>query len=118
MAQPGVSIMRPAQAVSFLSVHGGDDSFLDANAALPIFRTETLSTQSDNQDGLTVKLSVQGDTPIVSLRFPIQQRASRGVPMIALTVRVSATGAMSLTLVEPGSDNILDRDGLTARVLA
>jgi hypothetical protein len=90
--------------------------FLNANAPLPIFRTETLSTQSDNQDALNVNMQ-QGDAMLVSFRFPIQQRAPRGVPKIALTVRVAATGAMSVTVAEPGTTNIVDREGLMARVV-
>jgi hypothetical protein len=89
--------------------------FLEANAPLPIYRTETLSTQSDDQEALNVNL-VEGTSPIVSLKFPIQKRGPRGVPKIALTVRVSASGAMSLTVAEPGTSNIFDRDGFSVSV--
>jgi hypothetical protein len=91
--------------------------FLAANAPLPIYRTETLSTQRDDQDALDVTL-VEGTTRVVSLKFPIQKRGPRGVPKIALTVRVSAGGAMSLTLAELGTSNTLDREGLSVSVLS
>lgn len=89
--------------------------FLEAKSPVPIFRTETLSTHSDDQPALSVVL-VQGETQLTSFAFPIERRGPRGVPKIALTVRVSATGAMSITLVEPGTSNALDRDGMTVRV--
>jgi hypothetical protein len=105
---------RLAHAIGFVTATR-TVPFLEANAALPIHRTETLSTQSDDQEALKVNL-VDGTTPIVSFEFPIQKRGPRGVPKIALTVRVSASGAMSLTLAEPGTSNILDRDGLSVSV--
>jgi molecular chaperone DnaK (HSP70) len=61
---------------------------------------------------------VQGKQPIASFSFPIQKRAPRGVPKISLTVRVSASGAMSVTLSEPGTTNVLDRDGMLVRVVS
>lgn len=89
--------------------------FLEPSAPLPLHRTQTLSTHSDDQDALDVLL-VQGATPLVQFRFPITKRGPRGVPKIALTVRVSAAGAMSLTLIEPGTPNALDRDGIQVRI--
>jgi hypothetical protein len=35
----------------------------------------------------------------------------------ALAVRVSAVGAMSLTLAEHGTKNVVDRDGHSVRVI-
>ncbi|MEO7114070.1 MAG: hypothetical protein ABI183_26755, partial [Polyangiaceae bacterium] len=90
--------------------------FLEANAPLPIFRTETLSTSKDDQDVLHVHL-VEGKTSLVRFDFPLKQRGPRGVAKIALTVRVSATGAMSLTLSEQGTTNVLDREGVAVRVV-
>jgi molecular chaperone DnaK (HSP70) len=107
--------VRLAEAVSF-KTPTKTIPFLDANAGLPIFRTETLSTQTDNQETLHVNL-VQGATEVASLRFPIHQRGPRGVPKITLTVRVSATGALSLTVAEPGTQNIVDHVGQNVRVV-
>jgi hypothetical protein len=56
------------------------------------------------------------ERPLASFPFPIRKRAPRGVPKIALTVRVAESGAMSLTLAEPGTDNVLDRDGIDVTV--
>ena len=113
---PVVSGSRLADAVRF--VKGAISiPMLEANKPLPIHQTLTLSTSTDNQEKLGVNL-MQGNEPIVSFTFPLEQRAPRGVPKIALTVRVSENGAMSLTLSEPGTRNTLDREGLTARVLA
>ena len=119
---------RLAEAVSFVTPTR-TIPWLEADAALPIHRTETLSTQTDNQDALHVKL-VQGTTPLADFRFPIAARAPRGVPKIALTVRVSAGGAMSLTVSE-GSSHVdgsaaggtpqaktVDHDGIRVRVVA
>lgn len=90
--------------------------FLDEGKALPIFCTETLSTSTDDQDALDVNL-VEGSVPIVRFRFPIQNRGPRGVPKLALTVRVAADGAMSITVAEPGTSNVVDRDQLRVRVV-
>lgn len=90
--------------------------FLDAASTLPIHRTETLSTRTDDQDVLDVNL-VQGATPLVRFRFPIEKRGPRGVPKLALTVRVAIDGAMSLTVTEPGTKNVVDRDGVRVRVV-
>ncbi len=102
----GIAFVTPTRTIPWL----------DANAALPIHRTETLSTSTDNQDALHVKL-VQGATTLADVRFPIAARAPRGVPKIALTVRVSAEGAMSLT-VSDGPGRAVDHDGISARVVA
>lgn len=90
--------------------------FLEKGATLPIHRTETLSTRTDDQDALDVNL-VQGSSPIVEFKFPIQKRGPRGVPKLALTVRVATDGAMSVTVAEPGTPNIIDRDQLRVRVV-
>jgi hypothetical protein len=90
--------------------------FLDKGKTLPIFRTETLSTRTDDQDALDVNI-VQGSDPIVHFRFPIQKRGPRGVPKLALTVRVAVDGAMSITVAEPGTTNVVDRDQLRVRVV-
>ena len=105
---------RLADAVSFVTP-GMTIPFLDAGATLPIHRTETLSTQSDNQDALDVNL-VQGSEPVVRFRFPIQKRGPRGVPTLGLTVRVAVDGAMSVTVSEPGTSHVVDRDELRVRV--
>ena len=89
--------------------------FLAADAPLPIHHTETLSTGRDAQEELQVNM-VQGDRSLASFAFPIRQRAPRGVPRIALTVRVAESGAMSLTLAEPGTDNAMDYDAASASV--
>ena len=116
MEQVGVTGgARLAQAVSFVTPTNRVP-FLAANAALPVFRTETLSTRADDQEALEVNL-VQGEEAIVSFKFPIQKRGPRGVPKIALTVRVSLEGEMSITLAEPGTSNIVDREGLRVRLV-
>ncbi|HEY1957792.1 MAG TPA: Hsp70 family protein [Polyangiaceae bacterium] len=86
--------------------------FLQAGAALPIHCTETVSTSRDAQEELKVHM-MQGERELARFAFPIRQRAPRGVPKIALTVRVSESGAMSLTLAEPGTDNVMDYDAQT-----
>lgn len=106
---------RLAEAVSFVTPTN-TIPFLDKGRTLPIHRTELLSTRSDDQDALEVNL-VQGSEPVVHFRFPIQKRGPRGVPKLALTVRVASDGAMSITVAEPGTTNILDRDQLRVRVV-
>jgi molecular chaperone DnaK (HSP70) len=90
--------------------------WLEKDATLPIHRTETLSTRTDDQDALDVNL-VQGSQPIAQFKFPIQKRGPRGVPKLALTVRVATDGAMSITVAEPGTTNAIDRDQLRVRVV-
>ncbi len=90
--------------------------FLDKGKTLPIFRTETLSTRTDDQDALDVNI-VQGAEPVVHFRFPIEKRGPRGVPKLALTVRVAEDGAMSITVAEPGTSNVVDRDQLRVRLM-
>jgi hypothetical protein len=114
VATPVASGARLAEGVGFVTPMG-PIPFLEANAPLPIFRTETLSTGQDSQPALQVNL-VQGTTQLARFEFPLRARAPRGVPKIGLTVRVAARGEMSLTLIETGTDNALDRAGLTARV--
>lgn len=113
---PVTSGARLAEAIRFVK---GSFSIplLEANKPVPIFHTELLSTSTDNQEKLEVNL-MQGNDVVTSFAFPIQQRAPRGVPKISLTVRVSAAGAMSLTLSESGTTNVLDKGALTARVVA
>jgi len=90
--------------------------WLEKDATLPLHRTETLSTQRDDQDALDVNL-VQAGRPIAQFKFRIQKRGPRGVPKLALTVRVATDGAMSITVSEPGTTNVLDRDQLRVRVV-
>ena len=106
---------RLAETVSFVTPTM-TIPFLEKGQTLPIFRTETLSTRSDDQDVLDVNL-VQASEPVVRFPFPIQKRGPRGVPKLALTVRVAADGAMSITVAEPGTNNIVDRDQLRVRVV-
>ena len=112
---PLVSGSRLADAIRFVK-DARSIVLLDANKPVPIFHTALLSTSTDNQEKLEVNL-VQGNDPITSFAFPIHQRAPRGVPKISLTVRVSTNGEMSLTLLEPGTTNALDRDALRVRVV-
>jgi hypothetical protein len=106
---------RLAEAVSFVTPTI-TIPFLDKGKTLPIFRTETLSTRSDDQDALDVNL-VQGAEPVVHFRFPIEKRGPRGVPKLTLTVRVAEDGAMSITVTEPGTSNVIDRDQLRVRLM-
>lgn len=105
---------RLAEAVSFVTPTN-TVPFLAAGSALPIHRTETLSTREDDQAVLHVNL-VQGTEPVAKFDFPIERRAPRGVPRLALTVRVAVDGAMSITVTEPGTKNAIDREGLRVRV--
>ena len=116
VAEPGApGQTRLAEAVSFVTPTN-TIPFLDKGKTLPIFRTETLSTRSDDQDALEVNL-VQGAEPVVHFRFPIQKRGPRGVPKLVLTVRVAPDGAMSVTVAEPGTTSVVDRDQLRVRVV-
>lgn len=116
VVEPGVpGQTRLAEAVSFVTPTN-TIPFLDKGRTLPIHRTEVLSTRTDDQDALDVNL-VQGAEPVVRFRFPIQKRAPRGVPKLALTVRVATDGAMSITVTEPGTSNVIDRDQLRVRVV-
>lgn len=117
VAKPVTSGARLAETVTFVVTPTLSIPFLEANAPLPMFRTETLSTSSDAQPAFHVHL-MQGTATLARFDFPILARGPRGVPKIALTVRVSAGGDMSLTLTEPGTGNALDRAGLSARVMA
>jgi molecular chaperone DnaK (HSP70) len=116
VVQPGApGQTRLAEAVSFVTPTN-TVPFLEKGRVLPIHRTETLSTRSDDQDALDVNL-VQGTEPVVHLRFPIQKRGPRGVPKLVLTVRVAPDGATSITVAEPGTSNVVDRDQLRVRVV-
>ena len=116
VVEPGAPGQRRlAEAVSFVTPTN-TIAFLEAGRVLPIHRSETLSTRSDDQDALDVNL-VQGTEPIVRFHFPIQKRGPRGVPRLALTVRVAPDGAMSVTVTEPGTTHAVDRDGLRVRVV-
>lgn len=115
MVEPGApGQTRLAESVSFVTPTN-TVPFLEKGRTLPIYRTETLSTRSDDQEALDVNL-VQGAEPIVSFRFPIQKRGPRGVPKLALTVRVAIDGAMSITVSEPGTSNVVDREHLRVRI--
>jgi hypothetical protein len=110
---PGAT--RLADAVSFVTPTN-TVPFLAKGGTLPIHRTETLSTRTDDQEALEVNL-VQGTEPVVHFRFPILKRGPRGVPKLALTVRVAADGQMSITVAEPGTSNFIDRDQLRVRIV-
>jgi molecular chaperone DnaK (HSP70) len=116
-AAPVTSGARLAETVAFALTPTRSIPLLEADSPLPIFRTNLLSTSRDNQESLEVHL-VQGKDSIASFSFPIQQRASRGVPKISLTVRVATNGAMSITLSEPGTTNALDRDAMMVHILS
>lgn len=88
---------------------------IEANTSVPIARTEMLSTSRDGQEALEVSL-FEGSRALVGFWFPIRQRAPRGVPKIGLTVRIAETGALGLTVSEPGTENVVDRDGLSVTV--
>ena len=106
---------RLAETVAFMTTSGMTIPFLEKDARLPVYKTETLSTSRDGQETLQVHI-VQGSTSVTRFEFPIQKRAPRGVPKIALTVRVTTRGELSLTLSEPGTSNILDRGGLAVLI--
>jgi hypothetical protein len=106
--------VRLAEAVAF-ATPARNIPFLEANAPLPIFRTETLSNSRDDQETLHVHF-VQGSTTLTDFEFPITHRGPRGTLKIALTVRVAQSGAFSLTVAEPGTNNIMDKDAVPARV--
>ncbi len=117
VSSPPISTgVRLAETIAFVVKPTLKIPFLKAGSAVPLFHTETLSTSRDDQDSLQVNL-VEGESPIGSFAFPLEQRKPRGTVMVALTVRVSTTGAMSLTLTERATKNALDRDGFTVRVL-
>ncbi len=111
--EPGQT--RLAEAVSFVTPTN-TVPFLDKGKALPIHRTQTLSTRTDDQEALHVNL-VQGTEPIVEFELPILKRGPRGVPKLVLTVRVATDGAMSVTVAEQGTANVVDREGLRVRVI-
>jgi hypothetical protein len=105
---------RLAEAISFVTPTN-TIPWLEKGSALPIHRTQTLSTRTDDQDTLNVNL-VQGSEKLVELQFPIQKRAPRGVPKLALTVRVATDGSMSVTVTEAGTPNAIDREAIRVRV--
>jgi hypothetical protein len=112
---PGVpGQARLAETVSFVTPTNVIP-WLEKGSPLPIHRTQTLSTRTDDQETLNVNL-VQGASRLVELQFPIQKRAPRGVPKLALTVRVATDGSMSVTVAEAGTPNALDRDQLRVQV--
>ena len=106
---------RLAETVSFMTTSGMTIPFLDKDATLPVFKTETLSTSTDEQATLQVHI-VQGSTSVTRFEFPIEKRAPRGVAKIGLTVRVTTRGELSLSLIEAGTSNALDRGGLTVLI--
>jgi len=95
---------------------------LAAGTTLPVEKRELLSTVSDNQETMTVTL-VSGNSdkadenrPLAEIVFPVRQRAPRGVVKITLALRVGADGKVSLSLVEEGTDNRLERHDLSVAV--
>lgn len=116
---PNETGVRLAETVAFMTSSGVTIPFLEKDAPLPIHRTELLSTSRDAQETLPVHI-VQGSTSVVRFEFPIQQRTPRGVPKIGLTVRVTPTndgrGELSLSLIEQGTSNALDRGGMTVLI--
>lgn len=112
---PNETGVRLAETVSFMTSTGRTIPFLEKDAPLPIHRTELLSTSRDAQDTLPVHI-VQGSTSVLRFEFPIRQRTPRGVPKIGLTVRVTTRGELSLSLIEQGTSNALDRGGSTVLI--
>jgi molecular chaperone DnaK (HSP70) len=89
--------------------------FVESGSALPMEQKITLSTNTDEQETLHVNL-IQGETPLVTLEFPIRKRGPRGTVKIELTLRISSAGELSLSLIEAGTSNILDRGGLAVLI--
>ncbi len=117
VAKPPITTgARLADTVAFVVTDTRKIPFLQAGSAVPLFHTATLSTSRDDQGSLEVNI-VSGDRPLIAFSFPLEQRKPRGVVLVALTVRVSATGALSLTLTEKGTKNAADRDCPAVRVL-
>ena len=116
LLQPSVPGQRRlADAISFVTPTN-TIPWLGNGSALPIHKTQLLSTRTDDQDALNVHL-VQGAEKLADVHFPIQKRGPRGVPKLELTVRVASDGAMSVTVREPGTTNALDRDQIRVRVI-
>lgn len=91
---------------------------LARGAPLPATCSETLSSNSDNQESLHVDLlagdapTVAGNRVLVSLAFPLQQRTPRGVARVKLSLMVDAAGALTVTVAELGADNAVRKEGL------
>ena len=107
--------MQLAETIALAPTPARSIPLLEAGATLPIERTETLTTSRDDQETLPLNI-VQGTTPLTRLEFPIQKRGPRGIIKITLTLRVSLSGELSLSLIEQGTSNVLDRGGLAVLI--
>jgi molecular chaperone DnaK (HSP70) len=89
---------------------------IDAGSALPVVRTELLSTSRDGQTSLSLTL-VEGDPSrpaearvVYSAAVPIARPGPRGTTRIELAISVDARGAARLVLGEHGAPERTEHD--------
>ncbi|MBL8744696.1 MAG: hypothetical protein JNK04_26485 [Myxococcales bacterium] len=88
---------------------------LTAGTAVPAQHHETLSTQRDDQESITIELEHAGRT-LVNVVFPIAARGPRGTVMVQLLVKVDGTGLATVFVTERGTTNTTKREGLRVQL--
>lgn len=116
VAKPGETTgARLAETIFFVSP-ARKLPWLEAGTPVPIHRTETLSTATDDQPTFHIRLAT-ASAELAAFDVPIRHRGPRGTAKIPLTVRVSKDGAMSVTVAET-PENAVDREGIRVPVVA
>jgi len=84
---------------------------LTAGTSVPAQHSETLSTQNDNQESITIDL-VNGAKDLVKVVFPIHARKPRGTVRVQMLIKVDGAGSATLFVTEQGTTNTTKREGL------
>jgi len=101
-----------ATSIALRAASGMTFPLLTAGTAVPAQHTETLSTQSDNQESITIDL-VYGAKDLTKVVFPLRARKPRGTVMVTLLLKVDAAGALTAFVTEQGTTNTSKREGLS-----
>jgi hypothetical protein len=100
-----------ATSISIRATSGQTFPLLTAGTSVPAQHTETLSTQSDNQESITIDL-VYGAKDLAKVVFPLHARKPRGVVMVTLLLKVDGNGTLTAFVTEQGTTNTTKREGL------
>lgn len=88
---------------------------LTAGTGVPAQHSETLSTQRDDQESITIDL-VHGPHDLVKIVFPLKARKPRGTVAVQLLVKVDGAGIATVFATEQGTTNTTRRDGLRVQL--
>jgi hypothetical protein len=103
-ATPGPAKGALAEGLSIRTPSGALVPLLETGAALPASKSETLSTGHDQQRSLVCALVATGPRPRDLARLEVGlELAPRGVPKIALALRVDASGDAFVSLTSEGA---------------